>query len=228
MSARAIVVSVLAALCVAAAGAPAGGAADECHGIQRCIPVSGPWVVVRHGQPSTYLLACPQGRGVVGGVDAVATNGAVRVAFEGRIGAPVAPGVTTTRSAYFKSLLVKGRVEAFQPWLGCIPTGGGGGRSTVSARVKPGPALDRRARIVVIGPGTVKFGAVSCPVGERLAGSWDALAFRTAAAPNLRAAALVHVTRTISGKKVVVTASATDALSIDVHAVVQVGAECAP
>ena len=42
------------------------------------------------------------------------------------------------------------------------------------------------------------------------------------------AASLVDVTRRSVGKQVVATASATDGLSIDVHAVVQVGAECAP
>ena len=38
----------------------------------------------------------------------------------------------------------------------------------------------------------------------------------------------VKASHVILGKKVVVTASAGDALSIDVHAIVQVGAECAP
>jgi hypothetical protein len=32
----------------------------------------------------------------------------------------------------------------------------------------------------------------------------------------------------VAGKHVVATAAATDGLSIDVHAIVQVGAECAP
>jgi len=228
VSPRALGIAFVAALAVAAANAPGGGAANECRGIMTCIPVSGPWVVVRHGAPTTFLLACPSGRGVVGGLDAVATSRAVRVAFDGRIGAPVSPGVTTTRSAFFRAVLTRGRVGAFQPWIGCIPTGGGGGRSTVSARVSPGPALDRRARIVVVGPGTVKFASVRCPPGERLAGSWDATAFRTRTAPALGAASLVHVNRVVAGGRVVVTASATDALSIDVHAVVQVGAECAP
>jgi len=39
---------------------------------------------------------------------------------------------------------------------------------------------------------------------------------------------LVSAHHEIVGKKVVVTASSTDALSPDVHAIVQVGAECAP
>jgi len=227
VSRRLLVAGLVAAGAVAAAGAPAGGAADECRGIPACIPVSGPWVVVRHGAPTAYLLSCPSGRGVVGGLDALATSQAVRVAFEGRIGAPVSPGVTTTRNAFFRAVLARNGVQAFQPWIGCIPAAGGGGRSTVSARLAPGPALDRRARVVIVRPGTARFASVSCPSGERLVGSWDATAFRTKNAPGLAAAALVHVSRVVAGSRVVVTAAATDALSIDVHAVVQVGAECA-
>lgn len=226
---RLVGATALAGLVVAAAGAAPSGAANECRGIAACIPVSGPWVVVHQGADSGFQLSCPSGRGVVGGLDAVATTSAVRVAFEGRIGAPVAPGVTTTRSAFFRGTLVRGRIQAFQPWLGCIPSAGGGGRSTVSARLtQPGPALIRRAHIVVVGPGLVKFGVARCLTGERLVGSWTATAFRTKQPPDLRAAAQVHVRKAISGKKVVATVEATDGLSIDVHAIVQVGAVCAP
>jgi hypothetical protein len=189
--------------------------------------VGGPWVVVQHGRQTKFLLSCPAGRGVVGGVDADATSRAVRVSFDGRLGSPVSPGVTTTRNAFFRAILTAKGVQAFQPWIGCIPVGGGGGRSTVSARVAPGPGIDRHARIVIVGPGAVKFASVSCPAGERLVGSWSATGFRTKQAPPLGSAALVHVSRHVAGGRVVVTASATDKLSIDVHAVVQVGAECA-
>lgn len=222
-----LVIGLVAALAVLAATAPPSGAADECHGLLACIPIGGPWVVVRKAAESDFLLSCGN-RGVVGGVDADATTTAVRLAFDGRLGAPVSPGVTTTRSVYFRGLLVKGRVAAFQPWLGCIPASGGGGRSTVSARVAPGAALDRRARIVVVSPGEVKFGSIGCPAGERLVGGWHAIAFRTKKPPDLRDAALVHATHAVAGRKVVVTVAATDALSIDAHAVVQVGAACAP
>ncbi len=227
MKRRLLLGMLVVSLAGAAALAPAGGAANECRGITRCVPVSGPWVVVRYGAPATYLLACPSGRGVVGGVDAVATKRTVRVSFDGRLGAPVSPGVTTSRSALFHAVLVAGRRQAFQPWLGCIPTGGGGGRSTVSARVPPGPALDLRARVVVVQPGAVKFSSVACPSGGRLVGSWDAIAFRTKTPPDLRAASRLEVSRTVVGRRVVLTVSASDGLSIDVHAVVQVGAECA-
>jgi hypothetical protein len=224
---RLLLAAIVMALAVAAAVPGTGGAANECQRITACIPVAGPWVVVHRAAEADFLLSCGR-RGVVGGLDALATTTGVRVAFEGRIGAPVSPGVTTTTSAYFRGVLVKGRLAAFQPWLGCIPAGSAGGRSTVSARVAPGPALDRRARIVVVSPGEVKTASIGCPVGEKLVGGWHAVAFRTRKPPDLTNAALVHVTRVVTPSRVVVTVLATDALSIDAHAVVQVGATCAP
>jgi hypothetical protein len=225
---RRFAVAVVAALAVLAATAAPGGAVDECHGITACIPVPGPWVVVRRGGESDFLLSCGN-RGVVGGLDAAATTAAVRLSFDGRLGSPVSPGVTTTRSAYFRGILVRGRVAAFQPWLGCIPAAGGGGRSTVSARtVAPGAALDRRARILVVTPGELRTASIGCPAGERLVGGWHALAFRTKKPPDLRDAALVEASHVVTRTKVVLTVAATDALSVDAHAVVQVGAACAP
>jgi hypothetical protein len=217
----------VAAAAVAAATAAPGGAADECRGIQQCIPVSGPWVVVRHGSEAGFLAGCGK-HGVVGGLDAVATTSAVRVEWDARLGAPVSPGVSTTRSAFFRGQLVHGRVAAFQPWLGCIPSSGGGGRSTVSARVAPGAALERVARTVVVSPGEVKSASIACPGGQKLVGGWHALAFRTKKPPALGLAGLVHAAHRLAHSKVVVTVAATDALTIDAHAVVQVGAVCAP
>ena len=226
---RVVLVTLAAMLALAPATSSAGAATNECRGITACIPVAGPWVLVpAHGQ-ATYLLACPGGRSVVGGLDAQASSRAVRVSFDGRIGAPVSPGVTTTRYALFRAFSTSGRAQTFQPRLGCIPTQGGGGRSTVSARVTPvGPSLELRSRIVIIGPGQVRFAKVACLAGEQLVGAWHATAFRVKQPPKIGAGTLVDVTRTVVGRKVVVTASATDGLSIDVHPVVQVGAECAP
>lgn len=212
---------------IAAATAAPGGAADECRGIRQCIPVSGPWVVVRHGAESGFLATCGT-HGVVGGLDAVATTSAVRLSFDGRIGAPVSPGVTTTRTAFFRAQLVKAGVAAFQPWLGCIPSSGGGGRSTVSARVKPGAALVRVSRISVVSPGEVKSVSIGCPAPEKLVDGWHALAFRTKKPPALSLAALVHAEHRLTRTRVVATVAATDALTIDAHAIVQVGAVCAP
>jgi hypothetical protein len=223
------VLAFVAAIAFAAAHAPVGGATGECRGITACIRVPGPWVVVPAHANAEYLLTCPGGRSIVGGVDAQATSRAVRVSFDGRLGAPVQPGVTTTRYALFHAVSTARRVQAFQPLIGCIPTQGGGGRSTVSARVTPaGPALELRSRIVVIGPGEARFAKVACQADEQLVGSWHAIAFRTKQPPNLAEAARVRATSIVVGKKVVVTAAASDGLSIDVHAIVQVGAECAP
>jgi hypothetical protein len=226
---KALGLATLAALALAAATAPAGGATSECHGIQQCIRVPGPWVIVPAHGTAQYLLSCPQGRSVVGGLDAQVTARAVHVEFVGRLGAPVQPGQTTTRYALFRAVSTSSRTEAFQPLLGCIPTQGGGGRSTVSARVSPpGPSVEYRARIVIIGPGDVKFTRIGCQPREKLVGGWHAVAFRTKQPPNLVDAALVSAHHALAGGKVVVTASSTDTLSMDAHAVVQAGAECAP
>lgn len=224
-----LLTAIVAALACAAALAPAGGATNECHGITACIRVPGPWVLVPAHGSTQYLLSCPGGRSIVGGLDAQATTRNVRVGFVGRLGAPVQPGITTTRYALFRAVSVAGRPQTFQPLLGCIPTQGGGGRSTVSARVTPvGAALEFRSRIVVIGPGQVRSAKIACKADEKLVGAWHATAFRVKKPPNLGSGSLVHVTHIVKGKQVVVTAIATDGLSIDVHAVVQVGAECAP
>ena len=91
-----------------------------------------------------------------------------------------------------------------------------------------GPALELRSRIVVVGPGTVQFGRATCLPEEELVGSWSAVAFRTKKPPDLANAALVTADKVVVGRQVVVTASATDRLSVDAHAIVQIGAECAP
>jgi hypothetical protein len=226
---RVALAAVVLVLAGAAVLAPPGGATNECHGIQACIRVVGPWVVVPARGQATYLLTCPGGRSVVGGLDAQVTSRDVRVSFDGRLSAPVQPGSTTTRYALFHAVSLSGRVQAFQPLLGCVPLQGGGGRSTVSAYVSPpGPSLEYRSRISVVSPGSVGFAKVSCRTSERLVGSWHALAFRTKNPPALANAGRVHTSTVVVGKKVVVTASASDGLSIDAHAIVQAGAECAP
>ena len=224
------VLVVIALTAVGLLAASAQAATNECRGITACIRVPGPWVLVPAGGKTQFLLSCPKGRAVVGGLDALATSRAVRVGFDGRIGSPVSPGVTTTTYAFFHAVSVSKRNEVFQPRLGCIPLQGGGGRSTVSARVVTpvGPALELRSRIVIIGPGQLKFAKVSCKPNEKLVDSWQATAFRVKSPPSIGSGSLVHVTRITSGKQVVVTATATDGLSIDVHAIVQVGAVCAP
>lgn len=205
-----------------------GTGVNVCHGIKRCVPVEGPWVVVRAGGGSDFLLSCPA-RGVVAGVDALATTTAVRLSFDGRLGAPIAPGVTTTTSAFFRALLVEGRVAEFQPWLGCVALGGGG-RSTVSMRVAPGSALQRRSRIVRLTSGEARTERIGCPGDQRFAGGWGAVAFYTKR-PNLRDARLVRASvppAMESSREEIVHAAAGSALPASAHALIEVGAACAP
>jgi hypothetical protein len=226
----------LAALVVAASVAVAwpavGGAADECRGIQACIPVTGPWVLVTRAAPVDYLLSCP-GTSVVAGLDALASSAAVHVDFTAQVGAPVSPGVTTTRNALFRATIVgRARRATFEPFLGCVSASGGGGRATVSARaakpVKPGAPLQHFAQNVVIRPGTIVTASASCPQSETRTGAWTTVFYKTTKPPSLAQADLVQVARIVSGDHASVTASASDGLSLDVHAAVQVGVECAP
>ena len=86
-------------------GVRAGQAADECKGLQVCIPVAGPWVAIPPagaGAPRARPGSCVCPEGVVGGVDARVSELAVAVEFPGRIGSPVNPGITTTESLVFQ------------------------------------------------------------------------------------------------------------------------------
>jgi hypothetical protein len=186
-------------------------------------------VVVPAETEADYLLACPRRRGVVGGLDALATSRDVRISFDGRLGSPVGPGTTTGRDAFFRAVTVSGARGAFRPYLGCIPAGGGGSRSTTSARVTPpGLPLDRVAKNVRLGSPTVQTIVVSCPRGERLLGGWHALAFRTRKPPDLVLVGYVRIDREISRGRVVVHVVTSEGVPPKMHAEVQVGAVCAP
>ena len=98
--------ALLAATAAVADVAPAG-ATNECRGLQVCVRVAGPWVVVPASSASPrprvdFQLSCPRGF-VIGGLDAELTDRAIDVEFGGRLGSPVNPGVTTSRSALFRA-----------------------------------------------------------------------------------------------------------------------------
>ena len=57
----------------------ATAAPQECAGIPTCIDVPGPWVAVPARGEAKFLLDCPQRRGVVGGVDALASSRDIHV-----------------------------------------------------------------------------------------------------------------------------------------------------
>jgi hypothetical protein len=219
------------AVCVASltAGVGTAAATNECRGLNPCVPVAGPWVVVPVGnsvpRPQVqYVLACPKGY-VVGGLDAELTDRAIDVSFVGKTGSPVNPGITTSRTAVFAATYVGGtaRAPSFRPHIGCMP--GGGGRRTptaVSAVVPPGAPTVRLVKNVKLGTGVSTRVVVACGAGERLIAAYDVRAFKTRTPPS---AAMVHsfaLKRTINANRAVVTAS-----SLTAGAVVQVSIVCA-
>ena len=138
-----------------AVGVAPAAATNECRGLLVCVPIAGPWVVVPTGQgvprPHVeYQLSCPKGF-IVGGLDAELSDRAIDLGFLGAIGAPVNPGITTSRDTVFVASYVGGsaRAPTFRPHLGCMPTSGGGGRIPTAAAVfAPGKPTIRRVRNV--------------------------------------------------------------------------------
>jgi len=228
--ARIVVLSatLVAALVVAA---PAGSA-NECDGLQVCVSVVGPWVVVptSTGTPRPeveYQLTCPR-RYVVGGLDAELSDRGIDVSFSGRLGSPVNPGITTARSVVFKGSYVgdSARSTSFRPYIGCMPAAGGGPRVPTSvAIVPPGTPTVWRVKTVRVRPGRSSV-AVRCVAGERLVGSSHAFGFFTRTPPSVSLAAGVTGTRAVRDGRVVVRVRG-DAELGGVRGVVQVQAVCA-
>lgn len=210
-------------------GVGTAGATNECRGLNSCVPVHGPWVIVPVGnsvpRPQVqFVLSCPKGY-IVGGLDAELTDRAIDVAFLGKTGSPVNPGITTSRTAVFSATYVGGaaRAPSFRPHIGCMP--GGGGRRTptsVSAVVPPGEPTTRLVKNIRLSAGTTKRIVLACATGERLIAAYDARGFFTAAPPTQQMASAFTVTRAITGNRVVVKARSGTA-----GAVVQVSAVCA-
>jgi hypothetical protein len=228
----AILVSALA--CALAAGVQSAGATNECRGLNPCVPVAGPWVVVPVGRgvprPQVqYQLSCPRGF-VVGGVDAELTDRRIDLAFLGKSGSPVNPGITTSRTIVFVASYVgTGAASAtFRPHVGCIrPTGGGRRTPTsVAAVVPPGEPTIRRVRTVRVPANRSRTLVQACRPSERLVAAYHARAFFTRTPPSAELAAGLSARQTVRGNRVVVTAHGGPALQ-GVRAVVQVAAVCA-
>ena len=193
-------------------------AADECKGLQTCLPVTGPWVAIpapARGEASTAVweMRCPLKGYIVAGVDARVSDRAIDISIRGENGAPVSPGVTTGREVVFTALYAGGapRPTSFQPFIGCIPTSGGGGRGETAFRrpaaYVPVKAVDRRVvrKRLVSGASVRVVGG--CPPGTRLLGSSHSYGFRTGAEPGLSLLRAVTVRRVVSGRRVVATAA---------------------
>jgi len=233
--ARLIVVS--AALAVGLVVATSAGGANECEGLQVCVPVAGPWVVVPQGggtqgggtqRPEVeYQLTCPR-RHVVGGLDAELSHRGIDVSFSGRLGSPVNPGITTTRSAVFKGSYVgdSARATSFRPYIGCMPAAGGGPRvPTAVAIVPPGTPTVRRVKTVRVRPGSASV-SVACVKGERIVGSSHAFGFFARMPPSASLISGIAGARIVRDGRVVVRVRG-DAELGGVRAVVQVHAVCA-
>jgi len=231
---RAIATAVLAAAALATGTATASVATNECNGLQTCVPVAGPWVVVPTAGGTSrpqaeYQLSCPA-RFVVGGIDVEVSDRAIDVVFLGRSGSPVNPGITTERAVVFVATYVGTRAAApsFRPHLGCIPASGGGARvPTVALAFPVGSPVVRRSRDVRVLSGRRQVVAQGCAAGERLVGSSDAVGFYTdAPPPSPLVRSIVLGSRTARAGRVQVAVRAGVAVR-GVRAVVQVGASCA-
>ncbi len=193
--------AVAAAAGLGASLTPDARAANECRGLQVCLPVTGPWVAIpaaEGGGPAVgvWELRCPVKGYIVAGIDARVSDRSIDVSFRGENGAPVSPGVTTGREVLFTAVYAGTgrRTTAFQPFVGCIPSSGGGGRALTgtTARIAYVPARPIERRVVQ-----------TCPAGARLLGAQHAYAFYVGAQPGASLLDAVDVRQTISGRTVV-------------------------
>ncbi len=231
---RALAGALVAAAAVLALGAGSADAAThECDGLQVCVPIAGPWVVVptSGGTPRSevqFHLSCPRNY-IVGGTDAELSQRGIDVGFLARLGSPVNPGITTTRAVVFTGSWTGGgnaRGPTFRPHIGCLPASGGGGRVPTSASVvRPVEPAARRVRTARVRPGTTTVTA-RCNAGERLVGGQHAFGFYTRRPPSASLVSSISGSMSVSGSRVVVRVSG-DAELDGVRATVQVQAVCA-
>lgn len=218
-------------------GAGAAGAADECRGLQTCLPVTGPWVAIpapSAGGASTVVweMRCPLRGYIVAGIDARVSDRAIDVSIRGENGAPVSPGVTTGSEVVFTAVYTGGapRPTSFQPYIGCVPTSGGGARGETAVRQPaafvPARALDRRVIRKRLVSGASVRAVGRCPAGTRLLGASHAFAFRTGAEPGTTLLGAVSVRRTVSGRTVTAVAQVAPSLPQSLVVELQLHALC--
>ncbi|MCS7006502.1 MAG: hypothetical protein RMM28_08490 [Thermoleophilia bacterium] len=209
----------------------AGAKTRECDGLQVCVPVAGPWVLVPLGsgarKPTVeFQLTCPRGY-IVGGLDAELSARQIEVRFLGRLGSPVNPGISTGRSVVFVARYVGegARAPSFRPRVGCMPAAGGGVRvPTAASAVPPGEPVVRRVRTARVRPGTTRI-AVACRGRERLVGASHALGFLRGSPPSPSLAATLSASRFSTGRRALLTVLA-DAELGGVRALAQLHALC--
>jgi len=207
--------------------APAS-ATNECRGLNPCVAVAGPWVVVpargataRAG--AKYELSCPRGW-VVGGTDAELSDRAIAIAFLGAPGSPVSPGITTARTMLFLGTYAgaAGRAPTFRPHIGCVPTSGAGRRTPTGVRAVFPPGTPTLRRVVTARIAGTRRVVAACHADERLVDWYATRAFGTPAPPPAPLVAGLSVRAAASGRAAVAVARAARGQGI-----VQVGAVCA-
>lgn len=235
-------VAVVAAAAALGVARPAA-AADECRGLPVCLPVPGPWVAIAApaggAAPSTeYVLQCPLRNYIVAGIDVRVSDREVDVSFRGETGSPVGPGTTTGRAVAFTGTSTGrgGGPTSFRPFIGCIPTAGGGGQSQTSvggsdgervlAAFRPTRPLERAVVNVRLAAGAQKTAVARCPRGGRLVRAAHAVAFRTEREPSRSLLTSVAVDRVARADRVVATARLLRAAPAGVRVEVQVQAIC--
>jgi hypothetical protein len=213
---------------VLAAGAARAAPTNECRGLQVCVRVVGPWVVVPASHARVeFQLACPR-RYVVGGLDAELSDPAIDISFLGKLGAPVAPGITTSRTAVFVARFVGStrRTVTFRPHLGCVPSNGAGGGIPTARIVRPGQPAVRRVKTLRVVPGRARAVAAGCASAERLISGSHAVGFYTGKPPAARLVTAVATRQALARDHVTVAVRGGVALG-RVRAIVQVSAICA-
>jgi hypothetical protein len=234
----ALAIAVLGAALVGLLGRPADAlAADECRGLQTCLPVPGPWVSIpapARGAASTVVwqLRCPLRGYIVAGVDARVSDRTIDVSYRAENGAPVSPGVTTRREIVFTAVYTGGvpRRTSFQPFIGCVPTTGGGARGETAvkraAAFPPVNPIDRRVvtRRLVAGAATRVVGI--CPAGTRLLGAEHAVGFRVNDPPGSTLLDAVRTRQSVAGRRVTVTATLAPSVPPRLPVQLQVHALC--
>jgi len=229
VKARAVVLLVLALAAGLALTAGTAHAADECKNLQVCVPVEGPWVTVS-STGADWELTCPLAGYIVGGTDVRVVAKDVDVSFRGEIGAPIGPGVTTTRSLVFHGLRTGGSgTSSFKPFIGCVPSRGGGGRAlTGMTATEIGIKPTRPLFSVVVTAALIRRSQVvraACPAAARLVGATHAVAFDQTTPPTASQRGAVRVRRSVV--EGVVVARVTTADAAGPFAKVQVRALCA-
>jgi hypothetical protein len=179
-------------------------------------------VVERRPAKVQFQLTCPRGF-AVGGTDAELTDRAIDLAFLAVSGAPVSPGITTSRTIVFVASYTgaSARTATFRPHIGCIPASGGRRTPTAVNPVVP-PGMPTIRRVVTSRVAGAKGITVSCRANERLVDWYATRAFGTPDPPTPALVAGLTFTGRRAGNSAIVLAHARRGQGL-----VQVGAVCA-